>query len=612
MAAVTTKKPGSDLELQLSFPTQFAEAYAEFDMPLGYAPSRKLIHAIDYAGDDLQARWHEIKRAEANASVRNGVQQTRNARNRANVSHAGYWEMPKPVLGQRKYANPSLGSGQSDIYPARRDESDAPFRCREDGLVGGVLRSRTGQEYGKKILMDRIAQLNAIDEAKAGLEMGEPMRDFAAVEPTEQGVEDMEITGAKIKLKNLMNLMISAVSGSVKNVGRFAASDASDLVLLTIRLAPKLNREELEDVMESMDEADELIREQMDEVAEAVGGPDEAEESASSVGISEAMSVMDANVYVYALYDMIPKLRSYVATMLGGVDRSAKDRLALSKNAVKSTGLSKLEGLTKAKVGAMFDDAAREVQGTAQFTRTAPTREDSLWSESTRGSRVSFDPSVRSRFGDRSGSWFGEDFGAADSVSGSTRSGTSSSSSSGDGFGPWSDRYGMRATRTMFSEAGSSESSAPPPPPSTPRNAFRRMNTRDELGMALRREAPTPSMTMSEPPSTPSGYEEWERRSIENAYGMGKKKGKGPAASKAARAVKESVTSADIAAIMAKLMPLLAPAEAREMLALQKDVDARLGHGDEDAALDHLVKRATELWAKHRGGKKASKKRSGL
>ena len=150
MAAVTTKKPLSDLGQQLTYPTVFQQAYAGFDLPLAYdGGSVKPGRGLPY-DKNLQGAYHELKRREAHAAVRNAVHDTRQAINRSLVSHAGYWGMPQAVLSQRVYANPSLGSGSADIYSARQTapNSMAPFRSVQVGMEGGVLRSKEGQEYG--------------------------------------------------------------------------------------------------------------------------------------------------------------------------------------------------------------------------------------------------------------------------------------------------------------------------------------------------------------------------------------------------------------------------------------------------------------------------------
>jgi hypothetical protein len=102
---------------------------------------------------------------------------TRNMNLRSLTGHAGY-HLPKAVLGQRQFANPSNGSYFP--YSARQDYRDAPYNFEGtgyegSGLTGGVLRTAEGQAYGKARLVDRIRQLNAISAAKAGFVGAVPM-----------------------------------------------------------------------------------------------------------------------------------------------------------------------------------------------------------------------------------------------------------------------------------------------------------------------------------------------------------------------------------------------------------------------------------------------------
>jgi hypothetical protein len=101
---------------------------------------------------------------------------------RAFSSPNGYYGLPPPVLGQRVFANPSMG--YLDTASARQDTGKAPFsevqnpyksvfgkghgycpvdaKMEEHRLSGGVLRTSVGQEWAKAKLQDRIKQFSAI------------------------------------------------------------------------------------------------------------------------------------------------------------------------------------------------------------------------------------------------------------------------------------------------------------------------------------------------------------------------------------------------------------------------------------------------------------------
>jgi hypothetical protein len=169
MAGYGTKKPGGDVGVQLTFPTVFEDTFAALEPGnIAYANAARPAPKFLPAGDDLQALYHEQKRIDAHRRALNAVRDTAASHYRANHGHAGYYGLPPVILSQRRFANPSNGSGGigGDLYPARRDASDAPFHCVRGGMVGGVLRSAQGQRYGVSKLRDRIRQLNNIDQAE--------------------------------------------------------------------------------------------------------------------------------------------------------------------------------------------------------------------------------------------------------------------------------------------------------------------------------------------------------------------------------------------------------------------------------------------------------------
>ena len=183
MAAVTTKKPGADIGVELTFPAVFQEVYADSGESMRYAPTFPLAPPPFREAQDLQGAYHEQKRRDAHHMVMAGVGATKAAEARMLASHANYFGMPKPVLSQRVFANPSLGNQPGAIDSARRTMpgSTAPFHCisaasasggasacgscYESQLTGGVLRTLQGQEWAAKKLQARVKQLDAIDSA---------------------------------------------------------------------------------------------------------------------------------------------------------------------------------------------------------------------------------------------------------------------------------------------------------------------------------------------------------------------------------------------------------------------------------------------------------------
>jgi hypothetical protein len=242
------------LTIQLGFPTNFQDVYAVAGPALRFAPSQYLVAAPYPEGDDEQDQYHRQKMMDAHRRVMNGVADTRRGTQRALVSHQGYWMMPDAVLGQRVFANPSLGSGAADIYkPIHRDTP---------GLTGGVLRSRTGQTYGMKLLQNRISQLNAIDEAAAGLTEGMPMTDLSTVGAEAPG------PGTFVKLNTLLNNLINALQSGVGGVSRYEAGDFVELSTLLFRVAPQADKDELSNLLEALDVASEAANETLQDLQE--------------------------------------------------------------------------------------------------------------------------------------------------------------------------------------------------------------------------------------------------------------------------------------------------------------------------------------------------------
>jgi len=103
MSAVNTKKPDGDLAQQLQFPTVFEYSVKP---TYGYI-SDPISGTLPIAGDDLQAQYHQQKNAEAVRSVMNGLHNNKMADYRFTHAAHGYFGMPKAVLSQRIYANPS-------------------------------------------------------------------------------------------------------------------------------------------------------------------------------------------------------------------------------------------------------------------------------------------------------------------------------------------------------------------------------------------------------------------------------------------------------------------------------------------------------------------------
>lgn len=405
MAAVATKKPGGDEAVQLTFPTVFEYTAATEGLPMmmyGMMPPVRHIPAASL--DDVQEAYHEQKMLDAHRMVMAKVQSKKSSENYYLKSHQGYI-VPPPVLGQRKFANPSFGAAGvgGDLYSARRTApAAAPFMCSGNGLHGGVLRTQEGQKWGATRLQDRVAQLNTIEAAQAAFENGQAVSSMETPTAVEQGLPSREVN-LLVEFNTYRQSLVDAlVSGSLD---RFALTDFARMLSILFRVAPGANREELEDMKSGSDTMLQL----MDGVAEqAREGYDIGRRGSSAPQIRR---------FIANVGSLVEKTAAYVNGMLGGVDLQYKERIALSKNLVRSLGftrlLNTLEYRTPPPAAAAAaadapgdDDDEDDDEGGDHFTREAPTREDS--EAPPRGAYQSFSRDQRNVFGSRSGAYDGE------------------------------------------------------------------------------------------------------------------------------------------------------------------------------------------------------------
>lgn len=415
MAAVTTKKPGGDAAVQLTFPTVFEYTAAAEDIPMmmyGMTPPARHIPAASL--DDVQEAYHEQKRADATRMALAAVQSRASSRNYYVKSHQGYI-VPPPVLGQRIFANPSNGAAGlgGDLFPARRTAPvRSPYACTANGLHGGVLRTKEGQQWGATRLQDRVAQLNVIDAAEAAAEMGafESQLPMPVAREVEQGLPSKEINLLVEFNTYRQALMDALISGQLD---RFTITDFARMLAILFRVAPSANREELEDMKSGSDTMLQL----MDGLAEqAREGYDIGRRGQHAPPIRR---------FIANITSLVEKTSNYINGMLGGVDKQPRERLALSKNLVRSLGFTKLLNTLEVRAPptaaaaaaaappAGGDDDEDDDEGGDHFTRQAPTREDDRDEEAEdtarrSGMRRGFDRDQRQVFGTRSGAYEGE------------------------------------------------------------------------------------------------------------------------------------------------------------------------------------------------------------
>jgi len=114
----TQKVPTTNLNV--GFPDPYAYWYAGTRRPLRYLPQNPLPTLDVPMGNDLQANYHQQKMRDAHYMANAKVLATQLGNARAFSSPKGYFNLPPPVLGQRRFANQSQGavttsSGRLDV-----------------------------------------------------------------------------------------------------------------------------------------------------------------------------------------------------------------------------------------------------------------------------------------------------------------------------------------------------------------------------------------------------------------------------------------------------------------------------------------------------------------
>jgi hypothetical protein len=370
MSAFGTKKPGSDEAIQLGFPEVFAATYAQrrgptpqytqqshgdYSSDSGAGSDTDSDSDVDMGGlqlplpvgQDVQDRYHEQKRLDANHMAMAGVHARRMSDRRANSSHNGFFGMPKPVLSQRRFANPSNGN-QADIYAARNDlrggstvtvdthtvrtTTKGAGDCYETQIRGGV-RTAEGQTFAKRLLMNRVGQLDTIEKNKAAFLNQMPTEETPSQADIDQGLPENVGKNTMLELNALLQQIADAVYGGLPSVNRYALSDLTRALSLLFRVATVANAEELDDLVTLFNNlyTDNDLEFQIEQEQEK----DLAHRNLALVRSGETM------------LELIDRTRQYVTRMLGAVNRSQKERARLSSTLVRDLKFSKLGKLGK-------------------------------------------------------------------------------------------------------------------------------------------------------------------------------------------------------------------------------------------------------------------------
>ena len=319
MSAVVTKKLGGDYATQLTFPAVFELQAKANNLASQFYPDARSRPMELLTGSGLQQDYHEQKRLDANRRCLNGVKDNAASMARYLGSHANYI-VPKPVLGQRIFANPSNGN-QADIYSSRP---------QFNRMSGGVLRTEEGQKWAIDKLKERIPQLDAIKAAKDAFLLGGPVSSMG------ESINIADVT-AKVELYGLLNRVQADLQQAV--VSSKTVDMSQNLLKLLFSFTPYGEVREIEEVMAKIEE---ILRDLKGIL----------EEEQEGVGITERGQSKYKNAdYLESLY---LKMFQYLTRMNGVLNRPRKERERASAIFIKSVGFSELE-----KKGARLSAKAR-------------------------------------------------------------------------------------------------------------------------------------------------------------------------------------------------------------------------------------------------------------
>ena len=338
--------------LNLGMPTAFQNTYARYGPREMFAPERPVMGLDNTIGHDFQAQWHEQKMRDANHMANAKVQSTLLAGTRAFSSAHNHPGMPRAVLGQRRFANPSNGAWESSS--TRLDQPGAPWTlyhgqtvaggshwCGDmEGsghLVGGVLRTSAGQRHGKSVLDARIQQLNAINEAKqAFLSEGNDFRSQRSMTPFAgaQGTMDSALSSAPlVELSNLLQGIKDDITsnGTRKSTYRDVLSDQTKTFILITRMAINNGPDDIANVLEFIEgtSAGDGISQLLEEQMESFGVPDDSNEVSWQASVTKQI-------------EWWGKIADYLKGMLRLGDVPLQTKQLASNSLIKSLSFNKL------------------------------------------------------------------------------------------------------------------------------------------------------------------------------------------------------------------------------------------------------------------------------
>jgi hypothetical protein len=378
MSAVATMKPGGQHAVQQTFPYVFQQ---DFQAGTAYFPSGVATPMNLMLGETFQSEYHREKLKDAVQSVYNGLHNDRMKEQKLLTGTANY-HLPKPVLGQRVFANPSLGAGSDSS--ARRDGFTAPWTIvqnqiptiqtvadttREvhqfgDGFVGGVMKTREGFNYYTNNLRARIDQLNAMNSLAVGM----PVPRGSTTRP----ISDSRQQGSMDKIEFFLLFQVLEDSVTEGDLSKFTFDSLKNMMAFLFSFAPSAEKEDFQDIIRSISS----IRLSLEQgIAETAG----EENIFQNVPYAETLTVY------------MEGMNEYVAEMYKNMNLSEMDRRTLSNSLIKTLGFTRLQKMSDSRqalaalrkgnerVNQVAEDADEEFGGDGgdgHFNHGAEARED--------------------------------------------------------------------------------------------------------------------------------------------------------------------------------------------------------------------------------------------
>jgi hypothetical protein len=330
-------------------------------------------------GETFQSEYHKQKHADAVKSVYNGLHNDRMKEQKLLTGTANY-HLPRPVLGQRVFANPSLGAGSDSS--ARRDGSTAPWTIVQNmvptlqtvadttrtfhgaGLEGGVMKTKEGFDYYTNNLRARIDQLNAMNALATGMPVPRG--------PLTRPVSDSKLQGSIEKVEFFLLFQVLEDSVTEGDLSKFTFDSLKNMMSFLFAFAPTAEKEDFQDMIRSISS----IRLSLEQgIAETAG----EENIFENVPYAETLTVY------------MEGMDEYVSQMYANMNLSEMDRTTLSNSLIKTLGFTRLQKMSDSRkalaelrknnerVNQVAEDADEEEGddgGDGNFDRPAEARED--------------------------------------------------------------------------------------------------------------------------------------------------------------------------------------------------------------------------------------------